>query len=700
MIQSESLDWAFGKKLRLIRQTESSECGLACLAMITDWFGFKIDLPSLRSRYHFSKHGLSLQDIMKCAEDLHLSSRPLHASLDDLKQLDLPCVLHWNMNHFVVLNKVTNKYCEIYDPAHGVIKYSIDQVDKYYTGIALELSPNHDFQKLDLREHVKIRDLIGKTQGIKSALTKIFTFAVALEMLALISPLINQIILDEVLVSFDYGLLNLVIVGLILLSITQAIVSLARQWFTIYLSVNFNMQWAANVFHHLIRLPIDWYEKRELGDISAKFDSLNTIQNVITNNLIQALLDLILVIGTVTIMFFYSPKLTLVCIASASIYALIRIVWFERFKRAEEDIWTTNAKEQSHFLETIHGILSVRINGGLSWRENSWKNFNIARRNAQLNESRLVMIYSVFIDCLVAFTTAAVLWFGANLVLSGDFTAGMLVAFLAFQIRFSTSITDLINNYFEFKMLSVHTERLADIVLHPKERQGKEVVNYPKEFAELSDIIDVNNLSFRYSDNSPLLFQNLSFSLKKGEILAITGRSGCGKTTLAKILLGLYLPNTGSVEVLGNNTEQCDLHDLRLNIGSVFQDDQLFNGSILSNICFFSQEVDMEKAIECAKLASIHDEIEAMTMGYETLVGEMGGSISGGQKQRIIFARALYKDPKLLILDEATSHLDITNEKSIIQAIRSLKIPVIQIAHRKETIESADRVINLDNYSQ
>ncbi|MGR5148169.1 peptidase domain-containing ABC transporter [Photobacterium alginatilyticum] len=696
MIQKENLDWAWRKKLRLVRQTESAECGVACLAMIADWHGFKIDLPALRARHHFSQHGLTLADVMNCAQSLKLSSRPLHATLDELPKLSLPCILHWDMNHFVVLSKVTDKFYELYDPASGVTKLSREAMNKHYTGIALELAPTHEFEKADVREKVRIRDLIGKTLGFKRALSKIFIFAVALEVLALVSPLVNQVIIDEVLVSFDHNLLDLVIIALLLLAATQSLISLARQWFTIYLSVNFNMQWAANVFHHLIRLPIDWYEKRELGDISAKFESLNTIQHAITNNIIQALLDLILVTGTLIIMLFYSPLLTMISITTVILYAVMRFAWFDSFKRAEEEIWSTNAKEQSNFLETLHGILSVRINGGMGWRENAWKNLNIARRNAQLNESKLMMIYSVIMEGLTAISTAGVLWFGAKLVLDGQFTAGMLIAFLSFQSRFSGSVTELINNYFEFRMLSVHTERLADIVLTDKE-QLKEDVALSSTLANICDAaaVKVNNLSFRYSENSPLLFERLSFSVSPGEVVAITGRSGCGKTTLAKLLLGLYQPESGHVRIFGHDVSQCNLSDLRSGIGSVFQDDQLFNGSILSNICFFSQQVDMERAIECAKLANIHDEIEAMPMGYQTLVGEMGNTVSGGQKQRIIFARALYKRPRLLILDEATSHLDVTSEKKVIEAVRELNLPVIQIAHRPETIAAADRNIDI-----
>lgn len=342
-------------------------------------------------------------------------------------------------------------------------------------------------------------------------------------------------------------------------------------------------------------------------------------------------------------------------------------------------------------------MLSVRVNGGTTWREGAWKNLNVARRNAQLNESKLLMVYDVVMDSLMALSTAGVLWLGAQLVLSGSFTAGMLIAFLSFQTRFSNSITALINCFFEYKMLSVYTERLADIVLTEKEQTDTKPFTIDEHTSQKALPVSVRGLQFSYSSNSRPLFNNLSFSVSPGEIVAIIGSSGSGKTTLAKILLGLYQPTYGQVEVFGQDTKGGALNEIRSDIGSVLQNDELFNGSILSNICFFSPQVDEQLAIKCAKLANIHDEIEAMPMGYQTLVGEMGNTISGGQKQRIVFARALYKKPKLLILDEATSHLDIANEEKITSAIRELGLPVIQIAHRPQTIDRADRIVCLDS---
>ncbi|MEC6823501.1 peptidase domain-containing ABC transporter [Photobacterium piscicola] len=689
------LDWEWGDKLSLVRQTESAECGVACLAMIADWHGHKISLRHLRSKFGITQHGMSFTRLIECAELLKLSGRAVRLDLDELHQLSTPCILHWNLNHFVVLKSVKENKVVIHDPANGVVNLTLADVNKHFTGIALELTPTHEFKKIDEKEKIRLFEIIGKTIGLKSSLIKIFGFALVLEVLSLLLPMLNQIVIDEVLVGYDKNLLVLIILAILLITATQTLIGLAKEWATITLSVNFNMQWTANVFHHLFRLPIDWFEKRDIGSISAKFSAVNVIQHTLTTSLIQALLDVVLVVGTLTVMFLYSPLLSMIAIIAAGIYVILRFAWFGTFKRAEENTWEANTKEESYFIETVRGVLSLRVNGILPWRESAWKNLNINRRNAQLYELKLVMIYNTINITIISLVSAAVLWFGANLVLSGQFTIGMLVAFLSYQGRFSESISSLIDKYFEYKMLSVYNERLADIVLNQKEVNNDYIIastQYKPDGNNIS-LIDFCEVSFSYGINEPLLLNNASFNVKHGEIVALIGSSGCGKSTISKLLLGIYKPTKGCIRFFGNSN--LSIKEIRGRIGAVLQDDQLFSGSIIENITFFGSELDEEWLVECAQKAGVHDDIEQLNMGYHTLIGEMGASLSGGQKQRILIARALYKKPELLILDEATSSLDIYTESLVCQTFRDIGIPIIMIAHRPETIASADRVFLL-----
>lgn len=526
------IDWGWGKKLTLIRQTEKTECGIACLVMVADWHGYKTDLRSLRVKCGITQHGMSFSGLIECGALLKLSGRAVRLELHELEQLTTPCILHWNLNHFVVLKKVKGKKIEIHDPANGVLKLSYDEVNKHFTGIALELTPAHDFEEKVESKAITLSSLIGKTVGLKRALGRIFVFALVLDLLALTLPFFNQIVIDEVLVGYDKNLLVLIIGSILLVTATQTLIGLAQQWATIKLSVNFNMQWAANVFHHLFRLPIDWFEKRDIGSISAKFSAVGVIEQTLTTSAIRALLDLVLVVGTLLVMLVYSPQLSFIAISAALGCVALRFAWFGAFKRAEENTWEASTKEESYFIETVRGVLSLRVNGTLPWRESSWLNLNIKRRNAQLHEQKLGMVYNTMNIMIVSLASAMVLWFGANLVLDGLFSIGMLMAFLSYQGRFSTSISSIIDKYFEFKMLSVYNERLADIVLTEKETES---VSDPSELlvvsSEQSDnVIEFNDVYFSYGKDQLPILNGASFSVKSNEIVALVGESGCGKS--------------------------------------------------------------------------------------------------------------------------------------------------------------------------
>ncbi|CAI0865298.1 RTX-I toxin determinant B [Serratia quinivorans] len=698
---TEVINWGWRKRLPLIRQTESAECGVACLAMIAGWHGHRVDLPTLRARFNVSQLGMTFSQLMSCAEQLHLSGRAVQLELEELHLLSVPCILYWDMNHFTVLKRVRGQRLELHDPARGAVTMSLREANRHFTGVAMELTPTHQFAVKDQRKKIRLFDLIGKTQGLKAALGRIFCFALVLEVLALIGPLINQLVIDEVLVALDASLLTLVVIAMLLMAATQTLLELARQWATLTMAVNFNMQWTANVFHHLLRLPISWFEARNMGDISAKFDAVDTIQDTLTTTLLEAFLDVLLVVGTLTMMFFYSAKLTLVALAAALVYGLLRLCWFSTLRKAADDSWVAGTQESSHFLESLRGVLSLRVNGALTPRESVWRNLNVARRNAQLHESKLMMVYGIMQTVIGSVVGAAVLWLGASAVLAGQFSVGMLVAYMSFQGRFSSSINGLIDKLVAYRMLDVYNQRLADIVLAAREDAASQVAGgatgqsvacvWPSDRPALS----LEQVSFKYAGTEREILSQVSLQIMPGEVLALVGASGCGKTTLAKLVLGLYPPTAGVIRTLGIEHRQGDYQQVRQHIGVVLQEDQLFRGSIAENMTFFSPRIDKQKLGECARLAQLEQDIEQLPMGYQTLIGEMGGTLSAGQKQRLLLARALYKQPQLLILDEATSHLDVNNETLIGQTLRQLGLPILLIAHRPETIATADRVIEL-----
>jgi ATP-binding cassette subfamily B protein RaxB len=613
------------------------------------------------------------------------------------------------MNHFVVLHKVRGNKLVIHDPDRGRIFISIKDAGKHFTGIALELSPTINFIQKDERKKIRLRQLTGKTPGLFKAMLKIIIFALALEILTLGSPLLNQMVIDEVLVAADQSLLTIIILSLLLLSLTQMLISLARQWASITMSVNFNMQWTARVFHHLIRLPLSWYDARSKGSINARFSAIDTIQEALTTQVLEGILDVLLVITSLGMMLLYSPEMTLIAVLAAVIYGVLRAIWYPSLRQSAEDEWDASARESGHFLETLNGILSLRINGVSAHREAAWLNLNVTRRNTQLRQSRLLMCYDIAHTMTGSLVSAVVLWKGAGEVLNGTFTVGMLVAYLSYQGRFSSSISSLTDKFFSWRMLDIYNERLADIVLNPTEdlqthavadvddvrENARQII--PRQLAGIFPPLSLEQVAFRHKGSSSNIIKNATLTLHPGEVVAITGKSGCGKSTLVKLILGINAPEEGSIKAFGIPHSHPDYFQVRQRIGTVLQDDHLFRGSIADNIIFFNENRDQERMTQCAQLALIDAEIMAMPMGYQTLIGETGGGLSGGQKQRILLARALYKNPGFLLLDEATSHLDVESEIIISQTLRQTGISVLLIAHRPETLASADRILIMED---
>ncbi len=704
-----SLNWTGIKQLPVIRQTESAECGLACLAMMACWHGLQTDLPTLRERFSASTQGMTLQRLIECAAGISLSSRAVRLEPEDLKSLSLPCILHWNMNHFVVLHKVRGSRLVIHDPDKGKVTLSLQEAGKHFTGIALELLPASDFTARDERKKIRLRQLTGKTPGLLPAMLRIIIFALMLEILTLGSPLLNQLVIDEVLVAADRSLLTVIIIALLLLSLTQMLLSLARQWASITLSVNFNMQWTARVFHHLVRLPLSWFDARSKGSINARFEAVDTIQQALTTQVLEGILDVLLVVTAFCMMLLYSPEMTLIAVLAAIFYGVLRALWYPALRQSAEDVWDAGARESGHFLETLNGILSLRINGVTAHREAAWLNLNVTRRNTQLRQSRLLMCYDIAHTLTGSVVSAVILWKGAGEVLNGTFTVGMLVAYMSYQMRFSSSISSLTDKIFAWRMLDVYNERLADIVLTPTEDHQQQPVQEDSRSSAIPSVfrgavsedthlpLSLENIIFSHKGSNTPILRGVSLTLHPGEVVAITGKSGCGKSTLVNLILGIHLPDEGTIRTFGIPQAHPDYFQVRRRIGTVLQDDHLFRGSIADNIIFFSEDHDHKRMILCARLALIDSDIMAMPMGYQTLIGETGGGLSGGQKQRILLARALYKEPGFLLLDEATSHLDVESEIQISQTLRQLGLPVLLIAHRPETIASADRVLYLSD---
>ncbi|EEV0101567.1 peptidase domain-containing ABC transporter [Escherichia coli] len=686
------LDLRWQRRVPVIHQTETAECGLACLAMICGHFGKNIDLIYLRRKFNLSARGATLAGINGIAEQLGMATRALSLELDELRVLKTPCILHWDFSHFVVLVSVKRNRYVLHDPARGIRYISREEMSRYFTGVALEVWPGSEFQSETLQTRISLRSLINSIYGIKRTLAKIFCLSVVIEAINLLMPVGTQLVMDHAIPAGDRGLLTLISAALMFFILLKAATSTLRAWSSLVMSTLINVQWQSGLFDHLLRLPLAFFERRKLGDIQSRFDSLDTLRATFTTSVIGFIMDSIMVVGVFVMMLLYGGYLTWIVLCFTTIYIFIRLVTYGNYRQISEECLVREARAASYFMETLYGIATVKIQGMVGIRGAHWLNMKIDAINSGIKLTRMDLLFGGINTFVTACDQIVILWLGAGLVIDNQMTIGMFVAFSSFRGQFSERVASLTSFLLQLRIMSLHNERIADIALHEKEEKKPEI----EIVAHMGPIsLETNGLSYRYDSQSAPIFSALSLSVAPGESVAITGASGAGKTTLMKVLCGLFEPDSGRVLINGIDIRQIGINNYQRMIACVMQDDRLFSGSIRENICGFAAEMDEEWMVECARASHIHDVIMNMPMGYETLIGELGEGLSGGQKQRIFIARALYRKPGILFMDEATSALDSESEHFVNVAIKNMNITRVIIAHRETTLRTVDRVISI-----
>ncbi|MFK7956951.1 MAG: peptidase domain-containing ABC transporter [Lysobacterales bacterium] len=670
-------------------QAESAECGLACVAMVAGFHGFGVTLDQLRQRHRGSLKGATLRQLADVAQSLELATRPVRLELDELDGLRLPCILHWDFNHFVVLEKVTASALWITDPARGRRRVVLADASQKFTGVALELSPTGAFRKAQAEPTLKLRHFFQAVTHISGPLFQILGLSLILQVLALAGPYYSQLVIDEVIVTADTQLLIVLALGFACLGLWQLLMSTARSWLVLYLGTRLRLAWVVRLFRHLLELPLDYFQRRHVGDIVSRFGSISAVQALVTTATVEAVVDGVMALTTLAVMWVYSGPLTLVVVILLTLQLAVQLAFYPASRRAQQATLVSQAAEASHFMETLRAMPTIKSFAAEGARESRWLNQLTNSINDQLRVSRLGIFQSAVLQVLTLGDRILVLYLAALAVLDSQLTLGMLMAYLAFKAHFAGAAQALIAKWIQFRMVSVHLERLADIVSSEPEPSGQQ------EVPVLQGRITTQDLCFRYDAQDPALLNHLNLDIAPGECVAVAGPSGCGKSTLLKLLLGLLEPNEGQVLVDGVPLSQLKRGDYRRQVAAVLQDDQLLSGSLRDNIGLFSSQIDEDRMRSVAEQAAIANTINQLPMGYETLVGDMGSSLSGGQRQRILLARALYQRPAILLLDEASSHLDVTTERVINHGLAALPMTRILVAHRRETLAMADRVITL-----
>ena len=682
-------------RLPVILQTEMTECGLACLAMISRYHGHDIDLNVLRRKHLVSMTGASLKSVISIADGLQLSSRPLRLDMDHLEKLQLPAMLHWDLNHYVVLKSIKGNHAEIVDPGVGLRKMSLSRLSNHFTGIAVEFTPQADFKAVQARIKPRISLLWDKLIGLKRAITQTVILSVILQAIVLLSPFYLQLVVDAVLPRGNGSLLLALAIGFGGLVILRAVAEAVRGWAILVFGNQMSLQMVGNVFRHLIRLPARYFERRHVGDIISRMGSTVPIQEALTQSVPAVLIDGAMAVLMLIVMFLYSPLLG--AIVLISILGLILATWliYPHLRRTQEESIYAKALENSHVIESIRAITTVKMFGREAEREAAWRNLYTDFINANVGYGKWVVARKFFETLLTGLQIVLVVWAAVTLMMGegSTFTLGMLVAFLAYRQYFTDAVVQLLEKGIEFNLLSLHLDRLSDIIFEETDadQSGDAKLN------DLKGAVSMDAVSFRYSDTDPWVLTDFNLDIAAGEMVTLTGPSGGGKTTLMKLMLGLYDPVEGAVRIDGQDLREIDRANWRSQIGVVMQDDRLLSGTLADNISFFDPEIDMQRVYKAAIAAQIHETIAALPMNYQLQIGDMGSVLSGGQRQRVLLARALYQDPSVLFLDEGTANLDVETESAIVKIIKDLPITCIIVAHRPAFLEASDRIIRISS---
>lgn len=690
------LETKIGRRTPFVPQAEAAECSLACLAMVAGHHGLRTDLATLRQRFSLSLKGTTLVQVMQMAEELGFNVRPLRLDLEELDQLPLPAILHWDLNHFVVLTRVSGSFgrrrYHINDPASAPVTLSESDATMHFTGIALEMLKSESFRpKIDMRK-LRISHLWSSISGFWQTLALVVVLSLLLQGTALVAPLYLQVAIDTVLPAADLDLLTILALGFAGLALLAFIAGWARALMLATLNNTLSYQIIVNLFRHLSRLPLQWFEKRHVGDIIARFGSTKPITDLLSQGMLAALLDGVMAIATLALMFVFAPNLAWLSIAALATYLGLKLAFLQTLRFLNLNVITANAVESSVFIETIRGISAIKSFGQEGNRQRLWQRTKADAVNAQIKLSRITAGFDASAQFILAIERVIFIFIAVKMALAGSITAGMIFAFQAYKQQFLDASLRLVEQGINFSILQMHLGRIADIALTKDEPVAKRQMQMDLDATRLPSI-ELREIRFTYGFGEPEILKGVNLTISPGEKVVMVGPSGGGKTTLLKIMLGLLQPTYGEVLINGIPLNSYGLAQWRAQIGALAQNDFLFAGSIAENISFFDPAPDAMRVREVAQLCSLDQEIEAMPMQYDTLVGDMGGSLSGGQRQRLLLARAIYRAPTALFTDEATSNLDPHSEAKVIDALAKLEATHVSVAHRGKAMAAAARVL-------
>ena len=679
----------------VILQSDRSECGLACLAMVAGFYGHHASLREFRSKFHHSSRGITLARLRDCAGQIGLRCRAVRAELEEIGQLRAPAILHWELDHFVVLQSCSNRRVTILDPAVGQRKLTLSEVSERFTGVAMELMPTPAFSPKKDADSVPLRSFLSSLRGLGRPLIATFAMTVTLQVFALAAPLQMQFMVDQGIRQGDMNLVTVIAVGFALMGIISALTGYLRSLLLLYIGNTSSFRMVGGLAHHLMRLSDSWFEARHTGDVLSRFGSLAPIRRFLTTGAFAIVVDALLGLGALAMLVLYSPELTLVACGFLLLAGTIRVATIGPIRNLTNESIIAGALENSVFIENAQRHRAIRLLGAEEDRGEAWGERYAASINCSTRLSRFGIHLGLVGSFLGAVQGVTMLLLSANKVITGEFTLGMLFAFTAYRGMFAGRVNALIGAFVHLRMLKLHQERVGEISLQEPEIETQN----SGVKTEVKGRIVIRSVDFSYGEDEELVLRDFNLTVEEGEFVAVTGPSGAGKSTVIKLLCKLMAPTQGEIFVDGVDLRRLDTAHFRRKLGVVMQDDDLFSGNLLENIAVGERHPDLEKAEQAARLAQIHEDIVAMPMRYLTLVGQMGASLSGGQRQRLMVARAIYRKPRVLLLDEGTAHLNDELQQKVLQNLRSLGSTIIWVTHDDRVSSRADRCVDLSDSS-
>ena len=683
-------------KVPVIIQLEALECGAAALAMILAYYRKWIPLEQVRKDCGVSRDGSNAKNILKAARSYGLNASGYRFEVEGIREDgSYPCIIHWNFNHFVVLDGFKGKYAVINDPARGIVKISMDEFDRSFTGIALCFSPGPDFvmegKPASVMEYVTAR-----IPNIRQSIGIVVLTTIITSLVDLIQPAFSRIFVDYLMKGINLTWTNPFLILLALFSLIQIIFSWLQTLFTIRISGKLDAVGTTSYMWKVLKLPIDFFSQRMAGDIQARMSSNSEISETILNTLTPLVLNSVMMVVYLTIMIKYSPLLTAIGLLSILInLGLANIISNQRI-----NLTRVSMRDQGKLAGTttsgIEMIETIKATGAENGFFQRWSGYQAAVNRSNVSFSKLNNYLGTIPGLVRSLLNTVITVLGVFLIMKGRFTEGLLIGFQGYLSRFESPAEALISASQTLQEMKTEIERVEDVMNSETDPVFTSPTN-DESLAKLSGAIEINNITFGYSPLADPLIRDFSLSLKPGARVALVGTSGCGKSTIAKLVSGLYQPWSGSITFDGKSITQIDRSVFTGSLAVVDQDIILFEDTIANNIRMWDNSIEDFEMILAAKDAQIHEDILARPDGYQHVLTEGGNDFSGGQRQRIEIARVLAQDPRIIILDEATSALDAKTEYDVVNAIKDRGITCIVIAHRLSTIRDSDEIIVLDH---